>query len=83
MNTLEKDFNNFMNRRLTHVEAQLPVMHNAAAIALERTLNDKQLQLFVQAFNYSQDRSSIIEKSAYRQGMIDALNILNTFRKSD
>ena len=76
MNTLEKDFNNFMNRRLTHVEAQLPVMHNAAAIALERSLNHKQLQLFVQAFNYSTNRSSIIEESAYRQGMIDALGII-------
>lgn len=44
MNNLEKDFNQFMNRRLTRVEAQFPVMHNAAAIALERTLNEKQLQ---------------------------------------
>ena len=78
MNTLEKDFNQFMNRRLTHVEAQLPVMHNAAAIALERSLNDKQLQLFVQAFNYSQNRSSILEEKSYRQGMIDALGIIGS-----
>ena len=76
MNTLEKDFNQFMNRRLTHVKSHLPSPYNAAAIALERTLNDKQLQLFVQAFNYSQDRSSIIEENAYRQGMIDALGII-------
>ena len=80
MNTLEKDFNQFMNRRLTHVEAQLPVMHNAAAIALERSLNDKQLQLFVQAFNYSQNRSSILEEKSYRQGMIDALGIIGSLR---
>lgn len=77
MNTLEKDFNNFMNRRLTYVEAQLPVMHNAAAIALERSLNDKQLQLFVQALDYSNNRSAIIEENAYRQGMIDALRIIS------
>lgn len=38
MNTLEKDFNQFLNRRLNHVEAQLPVMHNAAANALERSI---------------------------------------------
>lgn len=76
MNNLEKDFNQFMNRRLNHVEAQLPVMHNAAAIALERTLNDKQLQLFVQALDYSTNRSSIFEEKSYRQGMIDALGII-------
>ena len=83
MNTLEKDFNQFMNRRLTHVKSHLPVMYNAAAIALERTLNDKQLQLFVQALDYSNNRSSILEEKSYRQGMIDALNVLNTLRKSD
>lgn len=80
MNNLEKDFNNFMNRRLIHVEAQLPVMHNAAAIALERSLNDKQLQLFVQALDYSSNRSAIIEENAYRQGMIDALGIIGSLR---
>lgn len=77
MNNLEKDFNNFMNRRLNHVEAQLPVIHNAAAIALERSLNDKQLQLFVQTLDYSTNRSAIIEEKAYRQGMIDALQFLH------
>ena len=76
MNTLEKDFNQFLNHRLNHVKSHLPVMHNAAAIALERSLNHEQLQLFVQAFNYSTNRSSIIEESAYRQGMIDALGII-------
>lgn len=76
MNTLEKDFNQFMNRRLTHIEAQLPVMHNAAAIALKRSLNQEQSQLLMKALDYSTNRSSILEEKSYRQGMIDALGII-------
>ena len=82
MNNLEKDFKNFMNRRLIHIEAQMPVMHNEAAIALERTLNDKQLQLFVQAFDYARNRSSIIEEKSYQQGLIDTFAIMAMLKEN-
>ena len=76
MNNLEKDFKNFMNRRLTHVKSHLPSPYNAAAIALERALNHEQLQLFVQAIDYSNNRSAIIEEESYQQGLIDAFAIM-------
>ena len=82
MNTLENDFNQFMNRRLTHVKSHLPVIYNAAAIKLYKSLNQEQSQLLMKALDYLNNRSAIIEESAYRQGMIDALNVLNTLRKS-
>lgn len=76
MNNLEKDFNNFMNRRLTHVRSHLPSLYNAAAIKLYKSLNQEQSQLLMKALDYSSNRSSIIEENAYRQGMIDALGII-------
>lgn len=76
MNTLEKDFNQFMNRRLTHVKSHLPVIYNAAAIKLYKSLNQEQSQLLMKALDYLNNRSAIIEETAYRQGMIDALGII-------
>ena len=78
--TFSTDFNQFLNRRLSHVESLLPVPHNTAAIALERALNKSQLQLFVKAFDFLTNRSSILEEKAYRQGFLDALQIMGSLK---
>ena len=78
--TFSTDFNQFLNRRLSHVESLLPVMHNTAAIALQRTLNKSQLQLLVKAFDYSINRSSILEEKAYRQGFLDGMQLMGSLK---
>ena len=81
MNTLTEDFNEFISSRLSYVEAKIDTPHNEAAHALEQTLNHEQLQLFIQAMDYKNTRNSIIEENAYRQGLIDAIQIMGSLKK--
>lgn len=82
MNNLEKDFKNFMNHRLIHVEAKMPVMHNEAAIALNESLNHEQSHLLMKAMDYSTNRSSILEEESYQQGLIDAFAIMAMLKEN-
>ena len=76
MNTLVKDFNEFVARRLDYVEANTHEQTNEAADSLERTLNPQQLPLFLDALDFENYADSILEENAYRQGFLDGMSII-------
>ena len=81
MNTLADDFNEFISHRVDRVESNVPVSQaNEFADNLKRTLNQEQLNLFMRAFNFEIDKSSILEENAYRQGLIDALQLMGSLK---
>ena len=76
MNTLVKDFNEFVARRLSCADANVHIRTNEAADSLERTLNSQQLNLFLDALDFQNYTGSILEENAYRLGFLDGLSIL-------
>ena len=79
MNTLADDFNEFVSHRVDRVESNAPVSQaNAFADNLKRTLNQEQLNLFMRAFSFEIDKSSILEEYAYRQGFLDGLRLIDS-----
>ena len=76
MNTLVKDFNEFVAHRLDCVEANTHEQTNEAADSLEKTLNRKQKHLFLDALDFENYSSSILEENAYRQGFLDGMSII-------
>ena len=82
MNTLERDFNEFVSRRLDYVEANSHVSRtNECADSLKRNLNPAQLRLFIKALEFENETGTIIEDNAYRQGLIDALQLMGILRE--
>ena len=81
MNTLAKDLDEFITRRIDYIERNVPVPEpNTYADRLERTLNQEQLKLLNDAFDFQANSSSIREECAYRQGLIDALQLMGSLR---
>lgn len=77
MNDLTNDFNEFVSRRLDHVEAISPTPQvNEAAECLKETLNQSQLQILIDALDFERNTGSIFEEYAYRQGFVDALRVM-------
>lgn len=77
MNDLVKDFNEFVGRRLCYVEAISPTPQvNKAVECLEKTLNQSQLQLLLDAMDFERNTGSILEEISYRQGFVDALRVM-------
>ena len=80
MNTLVKDFNEFVARRLSCAEANVHTRTNEAADSLIRTLNSQQLNLFLDALNFQDYTGSILEENAYRLGFLDGLSIISSLK---
>ena len=76
MNTLADDFNEFVSRRLSCTELKVPARINEFTDSLEKTLNQEQLKLFIDALSFEADTASILEENAYRQGFLDGISIL-------
>lgn len=77
MNDLTNDFNEFVSRRLSYVEAISPTPQvNEAAECLKETLNQSQLQILIDALEFERNTVSIFEEYAYKQGFFDALRVM-------
>ena len=82
MNTLERDFNEFVSHRLDYLEANSPVSQtNECADSLKRNLKPAQLRLFNNALDFKNETGSILEENAYKQGLIDALQLMGILRE--
>ena len=81
MNTLVKDFNEFVARRLSCVEANTHEQTNEAADSLTRTLNPQQLNLLNKILDFQTYSSSILEENAYRLGFFDGLSIISSLKE--
>ena len=76
MNTLANDFDEFVSRRLSYVEAISPTPQvNEAAESLKASLNQSQLLLLLDAMDFVRDSQAIFEEYAYKQGFFDALRV--------
>ena len=76
MNTLARDFNEFVSHRIDRVESNAPARTNEFADRLTRTLNHEQLLMLADALSFESDTGSILEENAYRQGFLDGISIL-------
>ena len=80
MNTLVEDFNEFVARRLDYVGANVHIRTNEAADSLKRTLNQQQLNLFLDALNFQNYTGSILEENAYRLGFLHGMSIISSLK---
>ena len=80
MNTLVKDFNEFVARRLDYVGANVHIRTNEAADSLTRTLNPQQLSLLNKALDFQDYTGSILEENAYRLGFLDGMSIISSLK---
>ena len=76
MNTLVKDFNEFVARRLSCAEANVHTQTNEAADSLKKTLNQQQSELLINALDFEDYTSSTLEENAYRLGFLDGLQFM-------
>ena len=78
MNTLVKDFNEFVARRLECAGANTHTRTNEAADSLEKTLNQQQSELLINALDFEDYTGSILEENAYRLGFFDGLQFMGS-----